>query len=439
MKHTNKSLQKILFLIIIVLLALPFIQARFSIFEISPLKGAISTPHQKELSFSNWFSGEYQLAEEDYLNETFGFRNLFVRVNNQIAFSFFNKAKANSVIVGKEDYLFEKNYLKAYYGKDYIGFDSINGRINRLKYIQDTLAKLNKELLVVFAAGKGSFYPEYFPDEFVTNIGPTNYGEHVQLAEKTGLNFIDFNDYFIKHKNTSPYPLYPQYGIHWSYYGMCIAADSIIQYIENKRNIDMPDLYWDDIEIDQPRGTDYDIADGMNIKFRLKSFDMAYPKIKYESDSGKTKPSVLVISDSYYWGMFNFGISQVFSTSHFWFYNKKIYPDSFKSSLETSEVDLEEEINKHDVVIIMATEATLPALGWGFIENAYDLYTNPQLVQNKENTYQQKVTKKRKEILSNEKWMELVREKALKKNISIDSMVTLDAIWLIKNEEKKLQ
>jgi len=31
---------------------------------------------------------------------------------------------------------------------------------------------------------------------------------------------------------------------------------------------------------------------------------------------------------------------------------------------------LQEQLAAHDVVILMATEATLPKLGWGFIESA---------------------------------------------------------------------
>jgi hypothetical protein len=35
-------------------------------------------------------------------------------MNNQLAFSLFNKAKANGAVVGKENYLYEENYIKAY-------------------------------------------------------------------------------------------------------------------------------------------------------------------------------------------------------------------------------------------------------------------------------------------------------------------------------------
>jgi len=374
MKDLSTKVKKILFLLLLLFLVVPVIQSKFKFIKVTPLSGAINQPEKEYFSVKNWFSGNYQEKEEKYLNETFGFRNLFIRINNQVAFNLYNKAKANGVIIGKNNYLYEENYIKAYYGEDFIGIDSITHRMKRLKYLQDTLAKLNKTVIIVFAAGKGSFYPEYFPKKYIREKGKTNYEYHVRLAKELGLNYIDFNRYFIENKNISKYPLYPQYGIHWSYYGMCLATDSIIHYIEKIRNIDIPNLYWNGIELANAKESDYDIADGMNLIFKLKSFKMAYPHVQIESDSSKIKPSVLVISDSFYWGIFNLGISNAFSNSHFWFYNQQIYPDSYQSPIETNQVNLRDEIAKHDIIILMATEATLPNLGWGFIENTYNLF-----------------------------------------------------------------
>lgn len=438
MKAFYGKLPTILLILVLFVLIFPVLQTSFRFCKIDPLKGAISVPDQKNISIEKWFSGEYQLADEDYLNETFGFRSVFVRINNQIAFTFFNKAKANGVIIGKKNYLFEENYIKAYYGTDFIGKDSIRKRMSKLKFIQDTLSKLNKDLIIVFAAGKGSFYPEYFPDKFKTKKSITNYEEHLILAEKLGLNYIDFNKYFIDQKDNSPFPLYPQYGIHWSYYGMCLATDSLIKYIENERGIDMPNIYWDSIVIDDPKDTDYDIADGMNLKFKLNSFKMAYPIVKFESDSGKQKPSVLVISDSFYWGIFDLGLTRVFSKNHFWFYNKQIYPESFQTPLETTQLKIREQILKHDVIIIMATEATLPKLGWGFIERAYAMYTDTLFEEIIEEVVQpivkDSIDQLRSIIRADRDWMKSIEEKAAKRKISVDSMLTLDAIWIIEHQ-----
>lgn len=433
----NLTIKKILLLGALLFLVAPWIQNNLNVINVTPLSGAITTPAKPEFTFKKWFTAEYQEAAEKWLNQTFGFRNLFIRINNQIAFSLFKKAKANGVIVGKENYLFEENYIKAYYGTDFVGADSINNRMYRLARISDTLLKLNKNLILVFAAGKGSFYPEFFPEKYHTTRKTTNYEAHLQKALELGINHIDFNKYFVDQKRISKYPLYPQYGIHWSYYGMGLAADSIIHFIEHLRGIDMPDLYWDTIEMSQPRMDDYDIADGMNIKFRLKSFQMAYPRYLFEPAEGKTRPSVLVVSDSYYWGMYNFGISNVFSTSHFWFYNKQVYPESFKTPVDAAQENPADVVNQHDVFVIMATEATLPGLGWGFIEKLYNHFYPVVARHNARETTNEKVAAMRDYIKTDARWMELIRKKAADNKISVDSMLTLDATYEVNKTEKK--
>ncbi len=371
MNYLKGKIKEILLIFILLVLVFPAIQKMFNIIKVEWLKGAIIKIDKKELTTYNWFSGEYQEQSEKYFNENFGFRNAFIRLNNEIGFDFFRKAKANGVIIGKNDYLFEENYIKAYYGTDFIGKDSIDQRMDRLKYVQDTLKKLNKNIILIFAAGKGSYYPEYIPDKFKVKKRMTNYDYHLKLAKDFKINYIDFNDYFLKNKHKCKHPLYPQYGIHWSKYGMCLAADSIIRYIEKMRNIDMNNLYWKKVDIENPKDEDYDIANGMNLIFKLKSFKMGYPQIKFENAKSKVKPNLLVVSDSYYWGMFNFGISNVFNKSHFWYYNKEVYPETFSKPLFTSDIDLKKEINDHDVIIIMSTQATMTDLGWGFIEKLY--------------------------------------------------------------------
>ena len=368
------SFKEILLIFILLILIFPAFQQVTGLIRVKWLKGSIEAVATKPFTVKNWLSGEYQEQNEKYQNDNFGFRNAFIRLNNEISFDFFKKARANGVIIGKENYLFEENYIKAYYGTDFIGKDSIEHRMKRLKFVQDTLSKLNKDLVLIFAAGKGTYYSEFFPDEFVTKKGITNYEYHLKWAKSLHINYIDFNSYFLKNKKTTKYPLYPQYGIHWSKYGMCLAADSIIHFIEKKRSIDMNAIYWDQVDMENPKEEDYDIADGMNLIFKLGSFKMGYPQLKFENSPQKIKPNLLVISDSYYWGMYNFGLSQVFDKSHFWYYNKEIYPETFSSPLAPLDVDLKKEINDHDVILLMSTQATLPDLGWGFIERMYQLY-----------------------------------------------------------------
>ena len=437
MRKISFNKRGIILFTLLFLLVAPFIQYNFKLVKVHALKGWIPEPINAKFSLKSWFSGEYQQSKEQYLNDAFGFRPFFVKLNNQIAYTFFGKVKANGVVIGKENYLFEENYIKAYYGTDFVGRDSIAHRMQRLKFIQDTLAKLNKSLVVVFAAGKGSFYPEYFPDEYKTTKGITNYQYHTALAKQLGINHIDFNRYFLAHKHNSKYPLYPKYGIHWSYYGSCLAADSIVRFVEKIHHADLPNLFWNEVDMHSPKDTDYDIGDALNLFVKLPGPKLAYPSVQVESDSGKVRPSLLVVSDSFYWGMYNFGVGRAFSNDHFWFYNKQVYPDSFQSPIDASQLDIAAEIAKHDVILIMATEATLPNLGWGFIENVYNHFKGIRMQNGRSPEFIKRMNEYRSYIKNDAKWMEGIAQRAETSGLSVDSLITIDAIWQVEQEQQK--
>jgi hypothetical protein len=420
---------------IIFVLAFPMIQKHTGIVHEIGLKGAIVKAPKPGLSIRAWFDAEYQEKMETYLNESFGLRDYFVRINNQIAFTFFRKAKANGVIIGKQNYLFEENYIKAYYGEDFIGEDSILHQVQRFKYVQDTLQKLNKQLIMVLAAGKGSFYPEYFPEKYKTVKGKTNYEYYAKYARECGINCIDFNRYFLENKKSSPCPLYPRYGIHWSSYGAFKVIDSLISYTEEKLGYDFADVSLNEIIWAKAIDSDYDIADGMNLFFKLKRPIMAYPQFTISRDTSHSGPSLLVISDSFYWVLYNMHIAQAFSNEHFWFYNKEIYPESFTSPADTRNINLRDEIARHDVIIIMATEATLRRFGWRFIEESFEVfaYNKPDNPLADVETYLKKVKDVINYIKTDEKWYSLIKKKAAEKKIPVDSMLVLDATWVLEH------
>ena len=119
--------------------------------------------------------------------------------------------------------------------------------------ISDKLLKLNKHLILVIAPSKPSYFREFLPNEYKQTNNKNNYQVISEGIKKQHLNCIDFSNWFNKNKYTSKYPLYPKHGNHWSMYGSWLAADSIIKYIEAKKNIDMPNLVLKSIKTEQPK------------------------------------------------------------------------------------------------------------------------------------------------------------------------------------------
>ena len=419
-----------LFTGILVMLFAPMLFMQLSFIKIMPLKGAIIKVERPEIITSTWFSEVYQTKIEKYLNQNFEFRNFLVRLNNQIKYTFFNKAQANGVIIGKENYLYEKSYITTYYGKDFSGREVIKEQAKKLRAIQDSLAERGIDIILVFAPGKASFYPEYIPDKYDTVISLTNHQYFVEQANSMEINHIDFSSWFISLKETSTFCLYPKTGIHWSYYGMNLATDSLVNYIEDLKDIDMPDLIWDSIDVKNDLyGVDNDIEKGMNLLFPISNFAMPYPKIDIIQEN-KAKPKTIVIADSFYWQLHNAGYSKSIIDAEFWFYFNQVFPSRGAEKTWVKDFDLLHEIYQSDLIILMCTEPFLKGNFWGFVDECY-----AQIIQG--DTKNKEIQSIISRILSNNKWVESVKQKAREKNISFEEMLYIDAEYVYNNSQSE--
>ncbi|MBL31374.1 MAG: hypothetical protein CMP62_01420 [Flavobacteriales bacterium] len=372
--------KKILFYVIVLLLCLPIVQQKEKFISTKPLHGSFYNMDPLAISFKNWFNGTYPKHTEKYLNENFGFRSFFVRIYNQLQYSLFKKAKANGVIIGKENYLYEENYILSYLGRDFIGEEKIIKKVEKLKKICDTLGSKSIEIIVLLAPGKGSFYPEYIPEKYnPSNLHRTNYEVYKNLIQQEGIHLLDFQSWFLQMKHASKHPLFPKTGIHWSKYGEFLVADSILNYINHNtsKKLYSKILLTKMNESNKPLDTDDDIENGMNLLFNIKDLKMGYPEVQFEISRDTPASKVLVVADSYYWGLFNSGISRdIFNNGEFWFYNKQIYPHSYTAPLNVEDVNLKAHIETNDIIILLSTDANLPKFAFGFIDQVYDLYFN---------------------------------------------------------------
>ena len=334
------------------------------------LNGGIVAVEKPRFTKVSWLNLSYQQQYEKWFNENFSFRAYYVRIYNQFYYSLFHIPKARDVLFGKDNYLFEKNYIDEYLGRNFKGDDKIDRQIKLAKILSDTLTKRKIALMIIFAPGKATFYPEYLPEEY-SNIPKkkSNYQSYIEKCNKYHLNYLDFNSYFLSLKNKTKYPLYSNCGIHWTNYGVTLAIDSMIRYIEKLKNIHLPQMKINGIEVSsKPRFTDYDLADGLNLIFKIPHPDYAYPKVEFVSDKNSVKPKVLVIADSYYWNIFGPGYSSnLFTSGGFWYYNEIAY-FNINQSIPVSSFDKKKEIEKQDLIILMSTDANLHKFSWGFIE-----------------------------------------------------------------------
>jgi len=246
-----KIVQRILLLLVIMVLLFPEVQQRTGWIASAPLKGVFRVDTFPALKKESWLKGDFQSRMAPAYNDRVGFRSDLIRLRNQVDFSLFRLANAERIVVGKRGYLMAEQYLDAVLGKDYVGETLIREKVKLFKKVGDALWKQKGKLLVlVFPPDKGTFYPEYIPDRYLSVKEPvTNYKMYRKELEAAGANFIDFNLDFMQRKEHSRYILYPKTGIHWSNYGAMLAADSLSRYIEAKTGAKLPGMITDSIVV----------------------------------------------------------------------------------------------------------------------------------------------------------------------------------------------
>jgi hypothetical protein len=408
--------------------------------EVGPLFGSIVPTAKDSLTLEAWFDGTYQENRNKYINEQFGFRNTAVRIHNQIAFSLFHKAKANGVIIGKEDYLYEIKYINAFRGAEEVSAAKVDSNLVMLKALQTKLKEKGVELVVVMNPGKASFYPEFIPDEFPILSNRSYYSEYQKGLKDRGIQHIDFGKWFREMKGKTPAPLFPKTGIHWSQYGATLAADSLVNYCMRLFGKDMNEFGWN--KNDLPLSTtmesvDDDIGLGMNLYSPIDVLPMAYPRVglndKYGVSFGNRgiQPKVAVISDSYFFNLLQLPWApDIFSELNFYFYNKQLHKRPEGTMTNSDPLSQMKDIESSDVVFIMATECNMDKLGWGFISNAYKYFVMEENI----DSFELRVQKFKKNILSDEAWMKAIGEKARQNKVPLDTMIMRDARYMAEME-----
>jgi hypothetical protein len=421
----------IVFIIMIVLLASPAIQMRLRLFREKPLNGAFHLSENPAFDKEKWISGEFQGQVENYLKDHAGFKNFLIRLQNQVDLVFFRKAHAEGAVVGKNMQLFEYDYIRSWLALDYPGDSFVQKKLQRTRFLQEYLkSEKGIDLVIVFEPGKASFYQEYIPRQFSgLKKGASTYEQYRTIAMGSGVEFIDFHQYFLQLKEKSEFPLYPRYGTHWSVYGMWYCTDSLLRFIEDRRKINLTDVSVDSVLISsEPFDTDDDILKTMNLLFPPGGQKLAYPSLSFDTANPGDKPMVLVIADSYYWNIFNTRVPKhLFANEAFWYFNSLVYPDHYVKPAYTSDLDLKTEVEKQDIIFLMVTERFIHKFDWRFIDQLYSLYAPEWL--------RDPVYEKINDIMQVETWYQRMIDKSSEKKTSLEDILITEGRYLFQRED----
>ena len=424
-----KSIPKILIWLLAILFLIQVLQFIFPVINVKPLKGVVFEEEKPAVTWNNWANGNLQSYINNYVDFNFGFRPDFIRLYNQIQYSAFDAIHNDGIIIGKNEYLFGTDYLKEYYGEDYLGADSIQAQINKLQYIREYLKQYNTELLVVLAPGKTYFYPEFLPDQSRKSADKTNYYEFKDQLNQAQIPVFDVNKWFIDIKDTTKAPLFTQTGIHWSVYGARWVADSLIKKSSAILNKPMNQIHINNYDFSFDfQYSDNDLADLLNLFGNISDYPAAYPNFTRDDSIPKNeRPNLIVISDSFFWLLFDGVLGNAYGSIDYYYYYSSIFSENYNEGTTVGNICVPCELRKTDLLIIMATTPSLKNFGYSFIDDFY-LEIRPDYKQALDSLTSTYITV----IKSDENWLNMVKQKAIKNNLGVDSMIFIDARYMAK-------
>lgn len=395
------------------------------------LTGLVISDEKPKLNSETWFNGAYQAEMDDYNNDHWSFKEWMVRLNNQVYYQFFNQIRVNGFVIGKEDYVFSESYIFSAFGDDLVKTEKVLDLMRKAKVVQDTLKKKGIDMLFVYAPGKGKYCIDYIEDKYKHPVTATNHDLFIRYGNQFNVNQLDLYTYFENMKASTPYPLFPKFGHHWSYYGECLAVDTIIKHIEQLHHCDLPDMVWNEIEVvDTARSRDADVLKSMNLlRNPPQKMKLAYPKIAFEADTSKNRTPVLTISDSYWYGPVYMGVpSNCFAGGQFWYYCNKVIPSPIPGEkVEVWQLDLKESIEANKVIMLLYSDGNLPVFGNNFIHDAYELYTSPQSYYSRMERHRS-IQTYAKQIRELPALLKKATQKSKDLQIPLDSAIKLDAM-----------
>lgn len=431
-------MKRFLFILFIALIFTPMVSQYFG-YKNGNLGGYYVKIEKPELSLKAFNSLEFQNKLEKYGKQQIAFADFFIKFSNQIRYTFLKSSNVKGVVVGKDNYLYYDYYINSYLGRDSVPQDTVSLVVKELAQVRDSLKVKGVDLVIMIVPGKGSFYPEYFP-KYYSRLKPeiTNYEKYSKEFYKHNINYLDFYAWIRSLKGKTKYRLFSNTGVHWGQYACYLTIDSLTSYFDKKYAINLPRLKISNVkESTNMIRSDDDAEKLMNVIKNIPDYPMPNVELKVDS-AGKDKLRVLSIGDSYFYGLNDLGLNRsVFYESEFWFYfeyvDKPNNPTGIKYIIEYD--DIKEEIEKHDVLLIVMTDGTLTTSPISFARKLYYHYCQKPEYNEEFKDYVKKYTLA---IKNNKNWLKNIELKAKKNGVSLEEAIDIDAKYMaIENLKKK--
>lgn len=335
------------------------------------LNGYTDNVDNPSFSVESYLQGTFQNEVAEYIESTFIPGGGLTKIYSQIQFSCF---KLGNVIIGKDNDLFEENYIYAGLALDEWDFSIENNQTEAQKFVKtleevsEKLAINGKELYFYMAATKVDTDYEYIPLKYKnmekeSSIRGSDYIR--DLLNQSNINYFISSDILVN----KDYPLYYKTGTHWS----CTYEQEISHYlieqlskVTNKKYANL--VLGDIVESEKPFYRDADIYDLLNI---WSEIPCKYFQYALSAEQGE-QLNVLLQGDSYGSGFVR-DLKRVYPHEEIYYIDYSNYivdgNDNYEYiNGEWNTLEIGKYLDNVDIVIIETTEPNLIGYTWGFLD-----------------------------------------------------------------------
>lgn len=229
---------------------------------------------------------DYSSDYESYFNDNLPFRNILISLNSHINYFLFNSSSNDSVLIGKNGWLFysdsEDGNPAAYYrGKYLYSEEQLQDIASNLVNIEKYLAEYGIEFIVFVAPNKERIYSEMMPDyygepaETYAALQVVNY-----IRNNTDIRIVYPYEELICAKNQlGEIPIYHKVDTHWNYVGGYIGAAALLKEL----GINMPEITSSEITISPIKNSWSDLASMLNLSNELQNSEYDYNVTGYNN------------------------------------------------------------------------------------------------------------------------------------------------------------
>jgi hypothetical protein len=219
--------------------------------SLGTLAGVVVPAPAPAFSWPEFFEGRFQTQLEAWLEQELSFKPAMVRTDNTINLLAFGDISAHTripIILGKEDTLFETNYVNNTNGvSDQKGDPPpksaypLEESVRRLGRAGRAFRALDIDFVVLFYPSKGWIWRDRLPNRYLLPDGEMVAAEGYQrlltLLRAQGLTVIDGAAVFgALQSEPASFPLYNRGGTHWTDAGACEVARVLTQAISQGRS-----------------------------------------------------------------------------------------------------------------------------------------------------------------------------------------------------------